>query len=176
MKQHEAGALRRDSAIGISTSFQSNFLSIWQIICLCLGSPWPLCAFYHPEPSHRAAHWTARPSLSPDLLSERLWSLGVRPQPGGTLITGSALRYASLSPQQQINSTYLSLSPRSVRMEQLFMEQKGRGIMGDVPRLTAPFVFFGALRSEIKLIMIILITKTLQSHFSLLVLMNMFFL
>lgn len=112
------------------------------------GSPWPLCAFYHPEPSHRAAHWTARPSLSPDLLSERLWSLGVRPQPGGTLITGSALRYASLSPQQQINSTYLSLSPRSVRMEQLFMEQKGRGIMGDVPWLTAPFVFFGALRAR----------------------------
>lgn len=33
-------------------------------------------------------------------------------------------------------------------MEQLFMEQKGQGIMGDVLWLTEPFVFSGALRAR----------------------------
>lgn len=117
---------------------KSNFTSYWQIICpspkffLERKSPWQAA-----QGTNLFSFLTSSPSTCvPQGVGAGSW----------TLITSNALRYAFLSPQQQINSTYLSLSPRSVRVEQLFMERKGQGVMGDVRWLTAPFVFPASLQ------------------------------
>lgn len=105
----------------------------------------------HPGSSYRGCLPSRLPKALPHLFSFLTSSQSTCGPQGvatgsWTLITGNALCYAFLSPQQQINSTYLSLSPRSVRVEQLFMERKGQGVMCDVQWLTAPFVFLATLQ------------------------------